>query len=104
MNADGGIYWRSSPDWNTAEASARNGFYPDTIIKVTCYQSGATNVPGSSDSMREQASWVSGTGHGSRWISERFHRRWIGDQPAVAGRTAMRASSRALAYAAPHVG
>jgi hypothetical protein len=72
MNADGGIYWRSSPDWNAAVASPGNGFYPDTIIQVTCYQSGADNVPGSSNSMWEQASWVSGQGHGSGWINEHF--------------------------------
>jgi hypothetical protein len=72
MNASGGIYWRSAPDWNTPEAIAGNGFYPDTIISVQCYQSGAGNVPGSSDSMWEQASVVGGSGSGSGWINEHF--------------------------------
>lgn len=72
MNASGGIYWRSGPDWNTAEAVAGNGFYPGTVISVSCYQSGAANVPGSSDSMWEQASWVSGPGSGHGWINEHF--------------------------------
>jgi len=72
MNASGGIYWRSAPDWNTAEAVAGNGFYPGTVIAVHCYQSGAANVPGSTDSMWEQASWVSGPGTGSGWINEHF--------------------------------
>jgi NlpC/P60 family protein len=72
MNAEGGIYWRSGPDWNTAEATAGNGFYPNTIIKVVCYQAGAGNVPGSSDVMWEQANWVSGEGSGTGWINEHF--------------------------------
>jgi hypothetical protein len=72
MNADGGIYWRSAPDWSTAEVVAGNGFYPGTVIKVSCYRAGVANVPGSSDSMWEQASWVSGPGRGSGWLNEHF--------------------------------
>jgi hypothetical protein len=72
MNASGGIYWRSAPDWNTAEAVAGNGFYPNTIISVHCYQTGVGNVPGSTDSMWEQASDVGGSGTGSGWINEHF--------------------------------
>jgi hypothetical protein len=72
MNADGGIYWRSGPDWNTAEASPGNGFYPGTVIQVSCYQAGPANVPGSSNGMWEQASWVRGPGRGSGWINEHF--------------------------------
>jgi hypothetical protein len=72
MNAEGGIYWRSAPDWNTPEAIAGNGFYPNTIISVHCYQSGAANVPGSADSMWEQATDVGGSGSGSGWINEHF--------------------------------
>jgi hypothetical protein len=72
QNATGGIYWRSAPDWNAAEATAGNGFYPGTVIKIICYQAGAANVPGSADSMWEQASWVSGPGTGSGWVNEHF--------------------------------
>jgi hypothetical protein len=72
MNAEGGIYWRSAPDWNTPEAVAGNGFYPNTIISVHCYQSGAANVPGSADSMWEQATDVGGSGTGSGWVNEHF--------------------------------
>jgi hypothetical protein len=72
MNAEGGIYWRSAPDWNTPEAIAGNGFYPGTVISVHCYQSGAGNVPGSADTMWEQASVASGPGSGSGWINEHF--------------------------------
>jgi hypothetical protein len=72
MNASGGIYWRSAPDWNTPEAVSGNGFYPGTVIAVSCYQTGAANVPGSSDGMWEQASWVSGQGNGHGWVNEHF--------------------------------
>lgn len=70
--ADGGVYWRSGPDWNMAAASPGNGFYPGSVIKPTCYQAGAANVPGSADGMWEQASIVSGPGSGSGWINEHF--------------------------------
>jgi uncharacterized membrane protein YgcG len=72
MNAEGGIYWRSAPDWNTPEAIGGNGFYPDTIISVHCYQSGAGNVPGSADTMWEQATDIGGSGSGNGWINEHF--------------------------------
>lgn len=72
MNAEGGIYWRSAPDWNTPEAVAGNGFYPNTIISVHCYQAGAGNVPGSADYMWEQATDVGGSGFGSGWVNEHF--------------------------------
>ena len=72
QNAEGGIYWRSGPDWNTAVATSGNGFYPGTVIKPTCYQAGAANVPGSADAMWEQASIISGPGSGSGWINEHF--------------------------------
>ena len=72
MNAAGGIYWRSAPDWNTAEQISGFGFYDGTTISVQCYQSGAGNVPGSADTMWEQATDVAGPGYGSGWINEHF--------------------------------
>jgi hypothetical protein len=72
MNAAGGVYWRSAPDWNTPESITGNGFYPGTIVLVSCYQSGAANVPGSVDNMWEQASWAAGSGTGHGWINEHF--------------------------------
>jgi hypothetical protein len=70
--AEGGVYWRSGPDWNTAEATPGVGFYPGTIVRPTCYQAGAANVPGSADAMWEQASQVGGPGGGGGWINEHF--------------------------------
>jgi hypothetical protein len=72
MNAEGGIYWRSAPDWNTPEATPGTGFYEGTTISVQCYQSGAANVPHSGDSMWEQATDVGGSGTGNGWINEHF--------------------------------
>jgi hypothetical protein len=72
QNATGGIYWRSAPTWSSADAVSGNGFYPGTVIRISCYQPGAGNVPGSADSMWEQASWVSGPGRGSGWVNEHF--------------------------------
>ncbi len=72
MNASGGIYWRSGPDWNTPEAVPGNGFYPATVIAVQCYQAGGADVPDTTDGMWEQATWVSGPGSGHGWINEHF--------------------------------
>jgi hypothetical protein len=72
MNAAGGIYWRSAPDWGTPVAVGGNGFYEGTVVRVSCYQAGAANVPGSTDAMWEQASWAAGPGSGSGWINEHF--------------------------------
>ena len=72
QNAAGGIYWRSSPNWNTAIGKTGSGFYPGTVIRVICYESGDANVPGSKDTMWEQAAWVGGAGSGSGWINEHF--------------------------------
>jgi hypothetical protein len=71
MNAADGIYWRSSPDWNTPIAESGNGVYNGTTISVHCYQSGTT-VPGSADTMWEQATVLAGPGHGSGWVNEHF--------------------------------
>jgi hypothetical protein len=72
MNASGGIYWRSAPDWNTPVGVSGFGFYPDTVIAVHCYQAGAGNVPGSADYMWEYATDVGGSGYGTGWINEHF--------------------------------
>jgi hypothetical protein len=71
MNAAGGIYWRSAPDWNTPIARAGFGVYPGTTISVRCFQRGSA-VPGSANTMWVQASWVAGPGTGSGWINEHF--------------------------------
>jgi hypothetical protein len=72
QNAEGGIFWRSGPDWNTPVETPGVGFYPGTVIRPTCYQAGAANVPGSADGVWEQASRVGGPGSGSGWINEHF--------------------------------
>jgi hypothetical protein len=59
------------PDWNTPEAVSGFGVYNGTTIAVHCYQSG-TSVPGSADTMWEQATDVGGTGYGSGWLNEHF--------------------------------
>jgi hypothetical protein len=72
MNAEGGIYWRSAPDWNTAVRVNGFGVYNGEIIEPHCYQAGAANVPGSADFMWEYASDVTGPGYGTGWINEHF--------------------------------
>jgi uncharacterized protein YraI len=70
-NAAGGIFWRSGPDWNTPNSTPGNGFYEGSLVRVTCYQSG-TSVPGSNNTMWEQATIAGGPGSGSGWINEHF--------------------------------
>jgi Protein of unknown function (DUF2690) len=71
MNAEGGIYWRSAPDWGTPIVEPDSGVFEGTTIAVQCYQSGSS-VPGSEDTMWEQASVVEGPGRGSGWLNEHF--------------------------------
>jgi hypothetical protein len=71
MNAEGGIYWRSAPTWEAAERISGFGVYNGTTIEVHCYQSGSS-VPGSADTMWEQATDVGGRGYGSGWVNEHF--------------------------------
>jgi len=71
MNAEGGLYWRSAPDWNTPIARSGFGVYPGTVITIQCFQAGSS-VPGSANTMWVQASWASGPGTGSGWINEHF--------------------------------
>jgi len=72
MNAEGGIYWRSAPDWNTAVRVNGFGVYNGEIIEPHCYEPGAGNVPGTSDYMWEYASDVTGPGYGTGWVNEHF--------------------------------
>jgi hypothetical protein len=71
MNAAGGIYWRSSPNWSSAIAKPGNGVYPGSVVRVSCARSGGS-VPGSANTMWVQAAWISGPGRGSGWINEHF--------------------------------
>ena len=71
MNAEGGIYWRSAPDWNTPVGVSGFGVYNGTTIEAHCYQSG-TSVPGSADTMWEYATDVAGSGYGTGWLNEHF--------------------------------
>ena len=71
MNDQGGVYWRSAPDWNTPVAQAGNGHYPGTRISVSCWARGSA-VPGSNNIMWVRASVVAGPGHGSGWINEHY--------------------------------
>ncbi len=72
MNAEGGIFWRSAPDWNTPVRINGFGVYNGEIIEPHCYQAGAGNVPGSADFMWEYASDVTGPGFGTGWLNEHF--------------------------------
>lgn len=71
MNAPEGVFWRSEPNWASAEQTVGFGVYDGTIIEVHCYQSGTT-VEGSEDTMWEYATDVGGRGYGSGWLNEHF--------------------------------
>jgi hypothetical protein len=71
MNDSGGIFWRSAPNWSDAIAVVPSGFYPGTIVNISCYASGST-VPGSSNTMWVEATWAGGPGSGSGWMNEHF--------------------------------
>ncbi|GAA1251771.1 hypothetical protein GCM10009609_13900 [Pseudonocardia aurantiaca] len=45
VDADGGIYWRATPDWNTPVVAPGNGFYTGDMISLTCYRYGGPVGP-----------------------------------------------------------
>ena len=43
--ADGGIYWRSEPDWNTPVQTPGTGVYPGDSVYLFCYAWGSAVAP-----------------------------------------------------------
>jgi hypothetical protein len=82
MNADGGIFGRSAPDWNAAVRQNGFGFYPGSMLQVHCYQAG-TAVPGSANTMWESVTVVGGPGSGTFFANSHFINDGVGvNQPS----------------------
>ncbi len=72
VNADGGVYWRSDPDWNTPIKVSRQGIYTNDTVALECYQIGGTVPPYYNNSLWYWADIVSGYGQGSGWANDHF--------------------------------
>ena len=72
VNANGGVYWRSQPDWNTPIAVARHGVYSGDFIALDCYVRGGTVPPYYNNPLWYQAHTVSGFGLGQGLVNDHF--------------------------------
>lgn len=73
-NADGGVYWRSGPDWNTKQAISGYGVYNNSVVELECYAWGA-GLPaeyGSTSTLWYYATHVGGSGYGSGYVHDHF--------------------------------
>ena len=72
VNADGGVYWRSDPNWNTPITLTQQGVYTGDTVKLACYTRGSTVPPYYNNPLWYWAEIVSGYGQGSGWVNDHF--------------------------------
>ena len=73
VNADGGVYWRSDPDWKTPLTMAQQGVYTGDTVALACYTRGSTVPPNNNNPLWYWAEKiVSGQGQSSGWVNDHF--------------------------------
>jgi hypothetical protein len=72
VNAEGGIYWRSAPEWNAAIQVVRHGVYNGDQVELECYERGGTVPPYYNNPLWYQARVVSGFGLGEGLVNDHF--------------------------------
>lgn len=72
VNADGGVYWRSAPDWNTPIRVVRQGVYTGDSVALECYKRGGTVPPYYNNPLWYWAQVVGGYGQGAGWVNDHF--------------------------------
>jgi hypothetical protein len=72
VNADGGVYWRSDPDWKTPLTMTQQGVYTGDTVALACYTRGSTVPPNNNNPLWYWAEVVSGHGQGSGWVNDHF--------------------------------
>lgn len=71
VDAVGGVYWRTSPDWNQSLRRPGLGFYPGDTLQLFCYQWGTT-TPYSSNRLWYYASDLSRDPGYAGWVNDHF--------------------------------
>ena len=73
VNATGGVFWRSSTDWNTPIRVDGSGVYNGDHVALLCWQRGASNTPPyRNNPLWYQAAVVQGRGKGQGWVNDHF--------------------------------
>lgn len=72
VNADGGVFWRSQPNWETPIQVVQHGVYTGDQVELSCYMWGGTVPPYYDNSLWYQATVVSGLGVGSGLVNDHF--------------------------------
>ena len=72
VNADGGIYWRSGPDWSFVVTDPGHGIYTGDRVNLNCFVNGGTVPPLNSNALWYFASIYSGRGIGQGYLNDHF--------------------------------
>jgi hypothetical protein len=72
VNADGGVYWRATTNWNSAIQRTGYGVYTNDRVSLSCWSRGGTVPPYNNNPLWYQAKIVSGQGKGSGWVNDHF--------------------------------
>lgn len=72
VNADGGVYWRSKPDWNMAIQVTGHGVYTGDTVYLVCYKRGGTVPPYYNNPLWYWARVITGQGQGEGWVNDHF--------------------------------
>src|SRR2546421_335596 len=72
VNADGGVYWRSAPDWSAAIQNPGHGVYNGDQVELECWVRGGTVPPYNNNPLWYDARVVSGRGIGEGLVNDHF--------------------------------
>ena len=72
MNADGGVYWRATTDWNSAIRITGFGVYTGDRVQLICWARGGTVPPLNNNPLWYQATVISGQGRGTGFVNDHF--------------------------------
>ena len=72
VNADVGVYWRATPNWNDAIRNPGYGVYTGDTVQLNCWVRGGTVPPYYNNPLWYQATVVSGRGKGSGLVNDHF--------------------------------
>lgn len=72
VDADGGVYWRSAPDWNTPIQVAGQGVYTGDQVYLNCWVRGGTAPPYWNNPLWYNATVVAGRGRGTGLVNDHF--------------------------------
>jgi hypothetical protein len=71
-DADGGVYWRSGPDWSKSIKVSGWGVYTGDRVGLQCWIRGGVVPPFNNNPLWYRATHISGRGTGSGYVNDHF--------------------------------